>query len=187
MRLFIACMPSPQELEQLASAAARLRADLRQPDLRWIEPANWHFTLAFLGATPAQRVDRLVAVLRGFAADEVPVAARVAGVMWLPSSRAARVLALRVESQGRLEGLVARLRAALAAEPYEFDHKPFRAHVTLARAGAAPIVAQPFTAPPSSTGLTIDHLCLVSSEHERHGSRYRVLARFACAVTGDTR
>ena len=47
MRLFVAIVPPPAVLAELAAAVAPLRAG--RPGLRWTGPADWHLTLAFLG------------------------------------------------------------------------------------------------------------------------------------------
>ena len=53
MRLFVAVEPSPRRCEHLEDfLEVRRGAD---PDLRWGSPAQWHVTLAFMGAAPERR------------------------------------------------------------------------------------------------------------------------------------
>jgi 2'-5' RNA ligase len=47
VRLFVAIVPPPAALAELAAAVSPLR--LARPELRWNGPADWHLTLAFLG------------------------------------------------------------------------------------------------------------------------------------------
>jgi 2'-5' RNA ligase len=47
VRLFVAIVPPPDVLAELADAVAPLRT--ARPQLRWTGPDDWHLTLAFLG------------------------------------------------------------------------------------------------------------------------------------------
>ncbi|MEO9151635.1 MAG: 2'-5' RNA ligase family protein, partial [Lapillicoccus sp.] len=55
-RMFVAVVPPPEVVEDL-SDFLEPRRDQGMP---WIDPAQWHVTLAFMEAVPDRRVDDLV-------------------------------------------------------------------------------------------------------------------------------
>ncbi|TFE19771.1 RNA 2',3'-cyclic phosphodiesterase [Cohnella luojiensis] len=107
----------------------------------WTHPADLHVTLHFLGDTPASRVPDIGALAAEAAAATAPFALALteAGTFGPPS--APRVLwcglAEPAARKGALAALHAALGARLAASGFAAEARPFRAHVTLARGGAA--------------------------------------------------
>ena len=90
MRLFVALHPSLEAAEHLEDfLEARVGAD---PDLRWSPPAQWHVTLAFMGAAPERVVDDLVDNLTAVAARSAPPSLRITGGGCFPDVTAALVL-----------------------------------------------------------------------------------------------
>jgi RNA 2',3'-cyclic 3'-phosphodiesterase len=131
MRLFVAVQPPPPAVDELAAALAPLRhlpgADL----LRWTETAGWHLTLAFLGevddALRPELDERLGRAARRHEAAQL----RLAGggrfgdrALWAGVPGGTRSL-------GRLADSVAAAARRTGLAP---DEKPFRAHLTIARA-----------------------------------------------------
>lgn len=137
-RLFVAGR-LPAHLAEAALALARAR--LPAAEWRFPRAEGLHFTLLFLGDTPAERAERLVGELGTelSSAEELPLVLGQPGafprrgderVLWLgvgegPGARAGALLALRERV----------LRAAEAAGcPVGAEReRPFRAHVTVAR------------------------------------------------------
>lgn len=131
-RLFFALWPDAAMRERLARA---VHGALRGCGGRPVPLAQWHLTLAFLGAVPLARVGELTAVAPAAArAADVPEAGLALAlgrlVAW-PQPQVLCVLPLAPPAAlGRLaQGLGDSLRAAGFAP----DVKPFRAHVTVAR------------------------------------------------------
>jgi 2'-5' RNA ligase len=71
-----------------------------------------------------------------------------------------------------LADLVAQLRAALAAQGFEPETRPFRAHVTLARKVTQPVATAPF----DPLDWPVVEFALVESITDRSGSIYTPLA-----------
>ncbi|PSJ30596.1 RNA 2',3'-cyclic phosphodiesterase [Streptosporangium nondiastaticum] len=133
MRLFAAVIPPPAAIEELAAEVAQLRAALpeRRGQLRWTDPATWHFTLAFLGEVDDALLPGLGEHLARAAHRHPAHELRFAGggrfgdrVLW-------------VGATGSLEtvGSLARstIVAARQAGVHMDDARPFRPHLTLAR------------------------------------------------------
>ncbi|WP_158602271.1 RNA 2',3'-cyclic phosphodiesterase [Cohnella endophytica] len=110
---------------------------------RWTHPADLHVTLHFLGDTPESSVAAIDALTAETAAATAPFALTLteAGTFGPPS--APRVLwcglaeSAGAPQEGALAALHAALGAHLAASGFATEARPFRAHVTLARGGAA--------------------------------------------------
>lgn len=164
-RLFFALWPD----EPLRSALApRIRALQPAGVGRPQRPDQWHVTLEFLGAVPASRV----AAARDAAAQ---VLARPGELQFdaVEFWRRPEVLCLVArEVPPPLADLVAQLRAALAAQGFEPETRPFRAHVTLARKVSQPVSTAPF----EPLGWPVTEFALVESVTDRSGSIYTPLA-----------
>lgn len=133
MRLFVAVVPPPSALDDLAAAVAPLR-ETAGPEVRWQTPDRWHVTLAFLGEVPDERVGRLRAALGAVAA-----AARVGpGGLELAVHGGGRfghrVLWAGLTGDVAPLGALARAVARAARElRIDVERRPFRGHLTLAR------------------------------------------------------
>lgn len=148
-RLFIA-VPLPED----AAAAVRSVVDEVRAtplpdgarDVRWVRLDGLHLTLRFLGPTPEDRVEPTAAAM-GEAAESLagPIALELGGAGTFPPQGRPRALWLGiVEGAEALGDLATRLDAALVSAGWPSEHRPFRAHLTLARSdgvAVAPLVA----------------------------------------------
>src|SRR6187397_2024479 len=69
-------------------AAASADAD----ELRWIDPQEWHVTLAFMGPTAEEEIPRLIGALNDVAANHAPFAIPTRGLGAFPSRRDVLIL-----------------------------------------------------------------------------------------------
>src|SRR5678816_585474 len=69
-------------------AAASADAD----ELRWIDPQEWHLTLAFMGPTAEKEIPRLIDALDDVAANHAPFAIPTGGLGAFPSRRDVHIL-----------------------------------------------------------------------------------------------
>jgi 2'-5' RNA ligase len=164
-RLFFALWPG----DPLRSALApRIRALQPVGAGRPQRPDQWHVTLEFLGAVPASRVAAVhdaAAKVRGTPCELLLDAVE----FW----RRPEVLCLVArETPPPLAGLVAQLRAALAAQGFEPETRPFRAHVSRARKVTQPVSTVPF----EPLVWPVAEFALVESVTDRSGPFYTPLA-----------
>jgi RNA 2',3'-cyclic 3'-phosphodiesterase len=130
LRLF-AAVELPEEIR---AAVLDLMAPFRDlAGFRWTPAENLHLTLAFLGWVRPEQVEEVTARLAGAAADLVPFEARLGGAGGFPEHGKARVLWVGFDDDGQLASLAGAVRAALG-ELFGPDERPFRPHVTVARA-----------------------------------------------------
>lgn len=173
MRLFVAVLPPPGARRPVAHA---LR-DVPRGALRWVDPAQWHVTLRFLGEVddpgPVGRaLGSVPAALR--AAGGMPVVATVGpATSWMAGGRV-----LQVPVAG-LDALAAAVHHAVAPWAAPLDH-PFRGHLTLARSRGAARGGPGAHVPVAGT-WRVRHVVLVASELGPSGAAHRVVRRVRLA------
>jgi 2'-5' RNA ligase len=130
-RGFVALVPSADALDHVAGAVASLTAD--GPSLRWMPRAQWHVTLAFLGRVA--EVESVTDELRDAVAAVPPFPVRLGGGGAFARSRAGSVLWVGVDTgSDDLAALAGAVTRATAPLGFAADDRPFRAHLTIARA-----------------------------------------------------
>jgi 2'-5' RNA ligase len=121
MRLFAAIRPPQNVIDHLAVALAD--AQSFAPDLRWVEPGQWHITLAFYGEQPSGALEDIAAQLANVAAESKPHRLHLRGC----GTFGGRTLWIGLGGTD-LRKLMA------AAELDDVDPGRQRAHLTVARA-----------------------------------------------------
>ena len=129
MRLFVALTPPAEVVAELRASTSPLRE--LAPDLRWTRPEQWHLTLAFLGEVADEARDNLTHRLGRVAARHPPLSLSLGGggrfghqVLWT---------AVQGDRDG-LRRLADSVRAAARRSGLPVEPRPYRPHLTLARA-----------------------------------------------------
>jgi 2'-5' RNA ligase len=129
MRLFIAVWPSDDAVAHLDTALDGLRVEL--PDLRWQPRDRWHLTVAFLGEVEADRLGRV----SGTMCDVVGRHGAALDLALAGSGTFGRVLWLGVTPEPPpLAPLARDLARSLRAAGFPLERRPWRPHLTVARA-----------------------------------------------------
>lgn len=175
-RLFVAVPIGEGLRSALASSVAswEFRPDL--DGLRWTDPAAWHVTLHFIGATDVDQVPRIVAALAGVAACHEPMRLATGGIGGFPSATRARVAWYGVaDPERRLRQLAEEIRSEIGAK----GANRFRAHVTLARARSEPVDLRPWIADasPPTGSLEVTEIHLMRTHLGGGPARYEAIAR----------
>lgn len=133
MRLFLAGVVPDAVKQALHAQLEPVRAATRQA--RWLPPDTLHLTLVFLGSVPDASVLPLQAAFGGVCGRHHAVKLMFAGVETFGPTRSPRVLATTLAGDvEELQALVTDARhAAEALVPLEAE-RPFRPHLTVARA-----------------------------------------------------
>jgi 2'-5' RNA ligase len=112
-------------------------------DVRWVRLDGLHLTLRFLGPTLEPRIGAVLDAIRATAADGHPFEITIGGAGTFPNDARPRALWLGLRSGAdELALLAASLDRWLAAAGWAAEDKPFRAHLTLARADGVPAGAR---------------------------------------------
>ena len=137
MRLFLAGVVPDAVKQTLHAQLESVRAATTQA--RWLPAESLHLTLVFLGSVPDVSVLPLQAAFGGVCGRHRALSLTLGEVETFGPSRSPRVLATTLS--GDLDGLQALVAdARRAAEPLvtlEPEKKPFRPHLTVARARSA--------------------------------------------------
>ncbi|MFC6712762.1 RNA 2',3'-cyclic phosphodiesterase [Branchiibius cervicis] len=129
-RMFVAITPPSEVIESLSD----FLEPRREHGLPFIDPAQWHVTLAFMGEVPDHTVDELQERLSGAAARRAPMRLRLHGGGTFPDATRAKVLWLGLTGDtDELAKLAVNVRSAANAAGAPVDGKPFTAHLTLSR------------------------------------------------------
>lgn len=169
-RLFVAVPLHEPARAAVAALVEQIRAG--EPEgrgVRWVRLDGLHVTLRFLGPTPEARIDGVEAAVRRAASGAEPFGVRIAGADAFPPTGRPRTLWLDLDDGAdRLAALATRLDEELAAEGWERERRPFRAHLTLARAdgvraGPATVAALRAAATEIAIESPIDRVVLFES------------------------
>ena len=175
VRAFLA-VTLPDEQRRLLAAHVEDCAR-RAPGYRWVPAANLHLTLRFLGSLERPRLERLREGLESVRQPAFELALDGRGSFG--PRVAPRVVWLGV-SAGResCASLAEAVEAACAAVGLESEARPFRAHVTLARARSAPSRLPELPAPPRLEPWTVGDFVLYESRLGAPAATYLELERF---------
>ena len=164
MRLFVAIRLT----EPVRDALIRAQNDLYDHGLRgrYISEANLHLTLAFIGEWPDPQA--VLEALSRVAFEPFEIAldgiGRFDDLWWAGLAPCPA-----------LEGLVRRVRRALADAGIPFDRKRFRAHITLIRLAEGPVPA----IPGPRARMRVEAFSLMRSQQGRGGMIYTDLETVA--------
>lgn len=197
-RLFLAVPLSPEA----RAAAATVIDDLRPRGwpVRWVNPADAHVTLHFLGDSPRERAELLRLALPTVVARHAKFDLRTGPLGVFPNLRQPRVLWLGLYGPAhRLQTLHDALGATLRGLDFAVEaDEPFHPHITLGRARpegspemplrdlpkAVRALADPATGVipgPPAAPLPVHRVDLIRSHLSHAGARYEVVASFPLA------
>lgn len=177
VRVFIAVPLDPE----LRDAAAGLRRWLNSTadQLRWLPPGNLHLTLKFLGEIAEERLTKVAEAVREVARRSRRFTITLTGAGAFPSARRPQVVWVGVtEGSDPLVALARDLDAALHRVKFPRERRPFRPHLTVARArhgGRLPDLVGPL----ESLGdlvvgrQVVDTLVVMESQLHPSGAIYR--------------
>lgn len=187
VRLFIGV-----ELDEAVRAAAadsalelRARLDTRAPgfNARWIDRANLHITLWFIGEVADERVLEISDVLRR-PFDVAPFSLSLEGCGAFPPSGAPRVVWIGTTTGTEaMRELYGRIEHRLLPLGFAAERRPYTPHLTIARvkdAGRTPgrVIRDAIAAVPVSCGeSTVNAVTLFRSRLSPRGAAYEPLLR----------
>jgi 2'-5' RNA ligase len=165
------------------------------PDARWVRPESLHVTLKFIGEKPGEAVEGIKHTLSVLRSDSIDITIR--GYGFFPTTKAARVFWVGIESGPQLPALAKAVDEATSALGIAKEDHPFTPHLTLARGGGrsgAPrwskgdtpnknfqrlqekLAALPT---PDFGSMAAQEFLLYESKLAQGGSRYTKIANFA--------
>lgn len=131
-RLFIGAPIESVELERLITSWQRDDL-LSQNQLRWVKPANWHFTLYFLGDTPESAIPVLQQLVDESFNEAASFNTELTGIDVFPDRKHPKVLWIGIKNIQSLLPSFSKLGEALRMHRFAVSNKPFKPHLTVAR------------------------------------------------------
>lgn len=182
-RTFLAVVPSPDIVERAERALLRLRrlAD----NVKWVERANLHWTLHFLGDVDDQELYEICqAAERGLANFE-PFNLTAFGVGAFPASERPRTLWIGAGAgSDQMERLHGVLDEQLRPLGFRGENRRFLPHLTLGRAASALTTAETVALADELSKLgdydagqqMVDEIVVFASRLKREGADYTAIA-----------
>jgi 2'-5' RNA ligase len=164
------------------TALARLQTD--DPNYRWVDAAQLHITLAFLGEQPESRLTDLQRIGEAAASASSKSTLKLSEPGSFGPRSAPRVLWIGVASDvPALMALQSKLSDGLRNGGFAVEERPFQAHITLARRRERSAGRTPPPWPPEKdvqpAEIPLDELKLFQSRLSPRGATYVPLATFA--------
>jgi RNA 2',3'-cyclic 3'-phosphodiesterase len=130
IRAFIAIDVDSQTVKNISERLAQLKR--RIPDIRWIPPANFHFTLKFLGAIEETKIDPIRSALERELHPFPRFTINAKGLGVFPDVKRPRVLWVGLEGQ-ELIALTLRVEKALGPLGFAAEKREPKPHLTVGR------------------------------------------------------
>lgn len=184
MRLFIGVWLSPEQREEVAVFIRRLSPE--SPDWKWTSPANLHFTLRFLGEVDRAAVGPLRLRLQEEARRMRHFTMRLGTAGFFPPAGPPRVFWFGLaEGAAELTGLAARVENACRERSFGPADKPFKPHLTVARAKTHSPGTISFANPLWRAGTLVTGFSLIESQLRPAGPAYRSIADLTFGAKGN--
>ncbi len=160
------------------------------PEVRWVDPASLHLTLAFLGELDDARLEAATQSAMVVASAHAPFTLRLAHLGTFGSARSLRVIWVGLAGEhAQLLALRGALTDDLASRGFPREERPFAPHLTLARIkaplsdGALTALAQALGESANAVSWQADAISVMKSELVRPAARYTALSRWPLAYT----
>jgi 2'-5' RNA ligase len=188
MRLFLAVDLPDSLRRELGGLQRRLRSSLT--GWRWIRAEAIHLTIRFLGEVAEEEDARQRVAWRRASASCPRVRFRVGGTGVFPPRGGPRVLWAGIggiEPSDGLTRLSEAMERAARAQGFRPETRPFRPHLTLARAGRRGRPDRPEDSDAAVVGeVEVREVVLFRSRLDPQGARYTRLDAFPLAPPTDT-
>ncbi len=136
VRTFVAIELDEKALRWLKEVQDRLKAELPQGVIRWVDPGGIHLTLKFLGEIPKSKVKAVEEVLKEVSLRHRPFYFDYGGLGCFPSPSHPNVVWVGVEEKsGALLALQQDVERSLSRLGFKPEDRPFSPHLTLGRVG----------------------------------------------------
>jgi RNA 2',3'-cyclic 3'-phosphodiesterase len=180
VRTFVAIEISPE----VRTRAQKLITQLQTVDakIRWVDPAQVHLTLKFLGEIDLLEVPKICAAVEEVASALPPFSVRVNSAGAFPDLKRPRTVWLGIDDETKeLAALHNEMEAALAKLGFRAENRRFRPHLTIGRVrGEGPGIVElarlldEHRDYPAGV-IDVDEVIVFSSEQERGGPVYEPL------------
>ena len=132
VRCFLGVPLNSESNGMLDELVQTLKVSAAARDVRWVDAANRHLTLAFLGNQPLDTVFPLQAALQSLILKHNAFELVGSSVCGFPDAKSA-IVALQLEPVPELMTLVVDIQAILRTQQLPIERRTYRPHITLGR------------------------------------------------------
>ena len=130
-RIFIAIKIDPGN--SLLKIHSSLQSVLGGEKIKWVDPANIHMTLSFLGDTEEERIKVAGIMLKQKCSGFGEFGFRLSGAGVFRNYNDPRVIWIGIEKQEKLIYLTDIIKTGLEDSGFKTQDRPFKPHITLGR------------------------------------------------------
>jgi 2'-5' RNA ligase len=130
-RTFIAVKIEPEE--DFRDAITFIRSELRFEIIRWVDINNLHITLAFIGDTEDNVINKVVSMLKNELSGFGELVFTLSGIGLFRSINDPRIIRTGIENGGRLADVREIIKNGLGLLDIKLEERKFKPHVTLGR------------------------------------------------------
>jgi len=130
-RLFVAIKIHPSA--KYISIFNEFSSSLRHERIKWVDPANTHLTLKFLGETDEKKIPAIIQAIESAVAQSKPFTLKIAYTGIFGSRYDPKVIWFGIDKQDEPANLAQILFAGLAKCGWEVDRQNFVPHLTIGR------------------------------------------------------
>jgi 2'-5' RNA ligase len=182
LRVFIAVETSAAVRQRASELIESLRA--ARADVKWVDPANLHLTLKFLGDAPAADVAKIAEAVRGAVAPLPPFELEVGGAGAFPTVARPRTIWIGAgEGSEPMVELAKAIDKAMRPLGFPREQRPYSPHLTIGRIrkpgpGLRELSEAVHRADSFAAGrMHVDEVVVFSSQLTPQGSVYTALGR----------
>lgn len=129
---FFFALVLPDDIKAYLNAVTeQLKPDF--PFKKWLHPADYHITMAFLGNAPDTLKEDALGRVGSELANEASFGLELGDIGGFGKSDSPRILWAGVKQQERLFAIQKKVYNSCIEGGFELDKKPFKPHITLAR------------------------------------------------------
>jgi RNA 2',3'-cyclic 3'-phosphodiesterase len=189
IRTFVAVRLSEKVRAQVQDLLSTLQPI--EPNLKWVPPDQWHFTLAFLGNVLETQLSEIQAVCHSVGHGHMVFALQLGCLGVFPNSRQPRIVWLGVQQgSDEMQDLHKKLQTKLQALGCALENRAFVSHLSLGRARKGKYIRHwSVLEKKELTGfkvMSVESIELMRSDLDAKGPHYSVLGSSPLLVPGDS-
>lgn len=132
IRIFLA-VKIPKDLQDKVLEIQK-QLKKQNPDVKWVEPENFHYNLKFFGHVTGSELNKIQQAVKKVIKKHEPFSIEIAGIGTFPSPTSPRVIWLGTKKgTNEITDLANELDDEFSKSGFEAESRPFRPHLTLGR------------------------------------------------------
>ncbi len=156
--------------------------------VKWVKKNNIHLTLKFIGDTSPEAIKAIERRLKSVAKKQSPFSLSLSDIVYIPSVKKTRVIAVGIAPQPRLIDLALQIESKLTPIGIPKEKRGYKAHITIGRVKKH---KSGYKAPETTSNLpvltktqTVKQFHLIKSTLTPQGPIYTILTSFELSNDG---